>query len=149
MTESSATIAIHSERYGELQVAEEQVYRFDKGIVGWQNVHRYALIPLEDMPFYLLHAVEESVSFFLIPADQAVADYGFHIDDDTVQLLGASQAGEISTLLIVNIVEDKLYVNLKAPVLLAPQRRAGVQFIIHEMDYPLRYPLNQESGGAD
>lgn len=147
LTESKR-VAIQSDRYGELLVNEDQIYRFDKGIVGWQNLHEYALIPLEEMPFYMLHATEGSVSFFLIPAEQVVEDYGFRIDEDTVQLLGASQPDEVSTMLIVNIIDNQLFVNLKAPVLLSPKCRAGVQFIIHDMDYPLRYPLHPESEGV-
>jgi len=142
-------VTIQSERYGELLVNEDQIYRFDKGIVGWQNLHRYALIPLEEMSFFLLHAVDGSVSFFLIPAEQVVQDYGFRIDEETVQLLGASQPDEVSIMLIVNIVDSKLYVNLKAPVLLSPKRRTGVQFVIHDVDYPLRHPLQPQSEGDD
>ncbi|HEY8529486.1 MAG TPA: flagellar assembly protein FliW [Paenibacillaceae bacterium] len=141
---------IRSDRYGDLHVAEEQIYRFEKGIVGWQDIKQYALIGVEDTPFFILHAVDEQLSFILIPAEKVVLDYGFEIDDETVELLDAKKPEDVVIFLIVNIIDDAFYVNLKAPVLLVPRSRAGCQYVIHDRDYPLRFPLRrrEEAGNA-
>jgi len=138
---------IRSDRYGELHVSDDQIFRFEKGIVGWQNITHYALVAVEETPFYILHALRDQLSFILIPAEKAVLDYGFEIDDETVELLGVRKPEDVVPFLIVNIVDDAFYVNLKAPVLLVPHNRTGCQFVIHDRDYPLRHPLVRKEGG--
>ncbi len=132
---------IGSERYGELRLTENQIIRFDKGIIGLQDVNSYGLIAMEDTPFFILHALEEQLSFILIPAEMAVEGYGFTIDDDTIRLLDIQNPEDVVPFLIVNIIDDVLHVNLKAPILIAADQRRGCQFVIHDMDYPIRYPL--------
>jgi flagellar assembly factor FliW len=137
---------IESERYGTLRLKENQIIRFDKGIIGFLDIKSYGLAALENTPFYILHALERQVSFILVPAAAVVEGYGFEIDDETVQLLNIQSPEDVATFLIVNIIEDALYVNLKAPVLIAPEQRKGCQFVIHNMDYPIRHPLTSGKG---
>jgi flagellar assembly factor FliW len=134
-------IIIHSERYGELRLSENQIIQFGKGIIGLQNIYNFGLVALEDTPFFVLHAIQDQLSFVLIPAEKAVQDYGFTIDRETIELLSIQNDDEVITFLIVNIIEDILYVNLKAPILIAPDQRTGCQFVIHQSGYPIRYPL--------
>jgi len=143
------TVLICSDRYGDLNVTRDQVFRFEKGIVGFQDIRQYALIGMDDAPFYILHALEEQVSFILLPAEKVVADYGFPIDQETVELLHVVRPEEVATLLIVNIVDNRLYVNLKAPILLSPNQGYGIQFVIHDRNYPIRYPLQPGGKGDD
>lgn len=135
-------IIVKSERYGELILSENQIITFAKGIVGLQEIDQYGLVALEDTPFFILHAIREQMSFVLIPAEKAVQDYGFEIDRETIELLDIQASADVVTFLIVNIIDSELYVNLKAPVLIAPERRTGCQFIIHQSDYPIRLPLS-------
>ncbi|THF80868.1 flagellar assembly protein FliW [Cohnella fermenti] len=132
---------IVSETYGEVEVSAEQVYRFEKGIVGVQDIRQYALFGLEEAPFYILHALDNSISFILLPAQVAVSAYEFDIDSESFALLGTNEQEQLTTMLIVNVIEDKLYVNLKAPVLLSQKQRSGIQYVIHDRDYPIRHPL--------
>lgn len=151
VTQGRQSLTFHSERYGTLEISEEQIYRFEKGIIGLQEIRRYALIQLDNFPFSILHALDAQISFIVIPAAQVVDNYGFHIDDETAELLGVERPEEVETWLIVNVIEDQVYVNLKAPVLLSPAHRSGVQFIIHDQELPIRHPLIRASkeGAAD
>ncbi len=45
----------------------------------------------------------------------------------------------------VNIVDDRPCVNLKAPIILVPGSRKACQYILHDRDFPIRYPLGKES----
>lgn len=137
---------IHSESYGSISVTEEQIYHFPKGIIGLPEYQEYALIQFEDAPYNILHAVDEQLSFILLPPSLAVKDYGFSIDQAAIGLLNISKPEEVATFLIVNIVDDQMFVNLKAPVLLSMSTRKGCQFIIDDQDLPLRYPLSGKEG---
>jgi flagellar assembly factor FliW len=137
-------ITINSSTYGMLSIRPDSIFKFPKGIVGITKVREYGLIPLENTPFSILHAIKEDLSFVLIPAARVTKDYQFEIDEETVELLKVSKPEDVEVWLIVNIIDDQLFVNLKAPVLLAPSAGTGCQFVILNLDLPIRQPLYRE-----
>lgn len=141
-----AVRTINSEAYGTIEVTEEQLYHFPKGIIGFPQHSEYAIVQVVDSPFHILHAVDGQTSFILLPAYQATDDYSFAIDRSTTELLEASQPEDVATYVIVNIVDEQLFVNLKAPILMSACRK-GVQFIIDDPSYTLRHPLARKEGG--
>lgn len=143
---ASATRTVNSDTYGAFQVEESQIYHFPRGLIGLQAYRDYALIQVEDGPFNLMHALDDELSFILLPAHLATDNYGFRIDEPTVELLGIEKPEEISTFLIVNVVDGELFVNLKAPVLAAPGSRRGCQFVIDDPHLPIRHPLTRKEG---
>jgi len=139
---------IHSESYGTIEFESTQIIYFPQSIIGLSDHHEYALVRVEDTPYYLLHSLEDEISFILLPAHLAMEDYGFRINQSTIDLLGIKKPEDVTTFLIVNIVDDQLFVNLKAPLLLAVDNQKGCQFIIDDTAYPLRYPLARQGGGS-
>ena len=59
---------IVSDSYGVIEIDESQLFHFPKGILGFPEQHEYALIQVDAGPFYILHAVDEQLSFILLPA---------------------------------------------------------------------------------
>lgn len=137
---------IESESYGTFEVYDSQVYHFPKGIIGFEDVNAYALIQVESGPFYLLHALDEQLSFILLPASLATDDYGFRIGQSVVDLLKIAQPEDVMTFVIVNVIDDQLFVNLKAPVIMNTANHQGAQHIIDDAAYPLRHPLTDKGG---
>jgi len=145
-------ISIESSTYGSLQVKTDQVFHFPQGIIGLPEHHEYALIPIEGSPFYIFHAVDGDVSFILVESANAVRPYDFTIDKEVVQVLSVAAPEDVTTYSIVNMLDDRIVANLKAPVLLASQHRKGCQYVILDKDYPIRFPLSlkeNEYAGAE
>ncbi|ANS76098.1 flagellar assembly protein FliW [Paenibacillus yonginensis] len=139
---------IHSSTYGELEIDEEQIYRFDTEILGIAGIYEYGLMPLGDTPFFVLHALEEDVSFILLPAEQAVSEYSFKINQEVVELLGLKSGEDAGVMLIVNISGGELFVNMRAPLLFSPEIHKAHQFIITDQELPLRFPLQRRKEEA-
>ncbi|MEK4513083.1 flagellar assembly protein FliW [Paenibacillus sp. FSL K6-2524] len=139
-------LTIKSNDYGQLRFEADRVYQFEKGILGMQDFKDYALFPIEDSPFSVLHTIDEQISFILVPAIEVIDEYGFEIDQELVDLLGLQRVEDVAVFLIVNMQENDLYVNLRAPILLAPASRKACQFIITNRDYPIRYLLTKKEG---
>ncbi len=135
-------LMIQSSIYGELRPESHQLYHFVKGMVGFQAMRDFALLPYEDTPFYILHSIEEEISFILLPANQ-VEGYAFEIDAATAELLELIHPEDAITMLVVNMHEGEISVNLRAPVLLHPAAQKGCQYVIHDQQVPLRYLLNK------
>jgi flagellar assembly factor FliW len=137
---------VNSRAYGSFQVTESQIYHFPRGLIGLLEFKDFALIQVDDGPFHILHALNDELSFILLPAHLGVENYGFQIDRLTVELLAIRQPEDVNTFLIVNAIDDELFVNLKAPVLAAPGSRRGCQFVIDDPAYPIRHPLVRKEG---
>ena len=137
---------IHSSVYGELKPQEHQLYQMTKAMVGFQSIRNYALIPYEDTPFFIFHATDEDVSFIMLPATH-VDNYTIKLDQATVAELQLTAPEDVTTMLIVNLNQEEVSVNLRAPVLLAPHSRKACQYIIHNQELPIRHVLGQ--GGDD
>lgn len=144
--QQSDEIVIHSVAYGQLRIDTNRLYRFERGILGVQHIKEYALFPIEDSPFNVLHAVHEQVSFILVPAVEVVDDYGFEINQELVDLLELKSAEDAVVFLMVNMQEQSLYVNLRAPILISPTSYSGCQHVITDKDYPIRYLLTKKEG---
>ncbi|MGZ7445966.1 flagellar assembly protein FliW [Paenibacillus sp. TH7-28] len=139
---------IHSETYGVLEVKEEQIYSFEPGILGIPEIKQYALLPMQDTPFYVLHSLEDEVSFILLPSHQVVENYSFRLPEEIVDSLQLASPDEVGVMLIVNFQSSELFVNLMAPVLLAPHSQKGCQYIIKDQEFPIRHPLLIQKGGV-
>ncbi|AKG36568.1 flagellar assembly protein FliW [Paenibacillus durus] len=137
---------IQSKAYGVLNLNENQIYEFEAGILGVSDIFHYALFPMEGTPFFVLHALDEEVSFILLPVQEAVLDYSFQIPDEVTELLALNSPEDVGVMVIINIQQEELFVNLMAPVLLSPYSLRGCQYIIKDQELPVRYPLKAEGG---
>ncbi|WP_059049975.1 flagellar assembly protein FliW [Paenibacillus senegalimassiliensis] len=137
---------IESSAYGTIEIEDQQVYHFEAGILGLPDIREYALIPMQDTTFYILHSTQTDISFVLVPANQAVQDYSFQLNTDIVEMLHISSSEDVAVMLVVNVTEDQLYANLLAPVLFAPESLVGCQYIIKDQELPLRHPLLRKEG---
>jgi len=137
---------IQSEFYGTFEVDESHIYHFPKGIIGFEDEHEYALIQVEGGPFHLLHSLGEQLSFVVLPGNYAAEEYGFRISQNMINLLEIKQPEDVMPFVIVNVIDDQLYANLKAPLIFNKTNHKGAQYIIDEADYPIRHPLTGKGG---
>lgn len=138
---------IHSAAYGLLEFEDNQVYSFETGILGIPDIQQYVLFPMGDTSFFILHALDEEVSFVLLPAEQAIQDYSFRLAEDAISLLELNSPEDVGVMLIVNIQQDELYLNLMAPILVSPHSLKGCQYVIKDQDLSIRYPLVRKGDG--
>ncbi|WP_068778963.1 flagellar assembly protein FliW [Paenibacillus sp. GM2] len=138
---------IISKVYGSLKLDDSQIYTFDSEVIGIVDIKQYALFPMKETPFFVLHALEQEVSFILLPSHEALENYSFRITDDIIELLELKSPEDCGVMLIVNIQDNGLFVNLMAPVLLSPYSQKGCQYVIKDQELPIRHPLQIK--GAD
>ncbi|MEF2243950.1 flagellar assembly protein FliW [Paenibacillus sp. IITD108] len=132
---------IKSSLYGEIPISNEQIYEFEHGLIGFSSIHNFVLFPYENSDLFILHALSEDTSFILIPALKIERELAFQVDSDTVEMLGVNDANEVVPFVIVHIVDDKPYMNTKAPILLVPSKQKGCQYVINDPSYSIREPL--------
>lgn len=132
-----------------VEVPEEELLIFPRGVVGFEEFGRYALFELEH-PLYLLQAVDDPhVGFLLLEPALVDPAYRVSLSRDDQVLLGLRSGESPDLLCIVTLSVDgrPASVNLRAPVAINPSRGMGAQIILQDSDYPMRHPLSVSADG--
>lgn len=132
---------IQSDLYGEIIVEEEQVYQFTQGIVGFSHLNQFALLPYEDTELFMLQSFSEEISFLLFPAMRSDNNISFHIDEATVKQLGVKKQDDLIIFYVLRFVENRPYINLRAPILIVPTTQKGCQYVVPDESLSIREPL--------
>ena len=151
---------VETKWFGTIEVGEEQILTFDKGIIGVEDWKKFTLIydaekGVEESSIYWLQAIDEPTLALPI-MDPTIVYEGYDpvVEDEVVNSLGDNIAD--ATLLVVCTVTvpeklENMTVNLKAPIIINMDTNRGVQLIADNDDYQVRYPiydiLNAEKDG--
>ncbi|OKP85567.1 flagellar assembly protein FliW [Paenibacillus sp. P32E] len=131
--------------WGKVEVNEEQLYHFSKGIPGFDEETDFALIAMEDSPFWVLQSVkQEGLSFLLGDPFDFYPSYEFELPDDEAEELGIHSNVAVRCIITLKEQVEHSTINLLAPIVLNPSERFGKQIVLHKAPYHTRHSLIQE-----
>src|SRR3954469_11436376 len=136
---------VQTSRFGSVEVEEDRVISFARGILGFPQYKNYVLIqPEADSTFYWLQSIEAAdLAFVVTDPLLFVPDYQVPLREETRQELGISDLSEANVLVIVNKVQDTLTANLQGPLVIHATTRVAAQIVISEKKYQTRHPILQ------
>ena len=136
---------VQTSRFGPVEVAEDRMITFARGILGFPKYRHYLLIqPEADSSFYWLQSVEAAdLAFVVTDPLLFVPDYQIPLREETRQDLSLTYLSQASVLVIVNKVGDLLTANLQGPLVIHATTRAAAQIVISEKKYQTRHPILQ------
>jgi flagellar assembly factor FliW len=120
------------------------VVTFPKGIPGFEACHGFVLMsPEADTGLQYLRAVEgPPASFIVVDPRQILQGYRCELSEGDRERLQATPGAPLLWLVLVTVEADGTIVaNLRAPVVINPERMLGAQVIPHHCLYPLRHVL--------
>lgn len=136
---------VHS-RFADAEVNAGDVLVFADGLPGYEASRQFALLDVpEQAPLKVLHAVNAAEPCFLVVDPKSVLpSYRYQLSDSDRLRLGAKDDSTLLWLAIV-IVDDAgtVAVNLRAPIVINPERMTGRQVMPNACVYPLRYVIGQ------
>lgn len=145
---------VQTEQFGEVEIAEERVITFDKGIPGFEEVKDYVLIPADaegESPFFFLQSVEHvEVSFFLVDPFTFFKDYDIKLEEQMVERLQLEEPTDAIVLTTVTVKGDisGATTNLKAPLVINNKKQQGMQIVLNNKDYAIKQALFQTDNTA-
>ncbi|WP_405154142.1 flagellar assembly protein FliW [Paenibacillus sp. FSL K6-0108] len=141
--------------WGELDVREENIYHFSKGLPGFDEETQFALIPWEGTPFIYLQSIKEpDLSFLLVSPFVFAPDYSFELPEADRAELEISEEVSVYSIVTIQSEVSRSTMNLLAPVVLNPSKRTGKQVVLHQSSYATRHQIwpakdtNSVKGGA-
>ncbi|AET70313.1 hypothetical protein Desor_4912 [Desulfosporosinus orientis DSM 765] len=136
---------LQSTRFGELEVAEEQIISFPHGIPGFPDEKGFAHIQQEeDSPFSFLQSMTEAnLTFLLVEPFAFFQDYEFNLEDEIAQEMSLSPENPPQVFLIATVKEKvvDMTVNMLAPLVINTINRQGQQVILNKPEYSISRKL--------
>jgi flagellar assembly factor FliW len=141
-------VKIETARFGIIEVSEEEVFTFPKGIPGLADFKKFIILPAsneEKSPFFFLQSVEnKELSLFLLDPFQSFKDYHVDLDQKTIETLEVENDEDVMLLTVVTVnktLSDST-ANLKAPIVFNVKKKLAVQMIIENNNYQIKQPLS-------
>ncbi len=134
---------IETTRFGRLTVDDERIITFPRGLLGFPDQTRFALIQTgEENYFFWLQAVNDpNLAFVVTDPSIFFKDYEVPVRDETQQDIELSDARFAQVFVICNKVDDWLTGNLLGPIVVNSQNRLATQVVLTEKKWTTRQPL--------
>src|ERR1043166_321737 len=134
---------INTTRFGKVNIVDEQIYTFPKGLIGFAQNVRFALLPAaQNDGFYWLQSLDDADLAFLV-TDPALffKDYDVPIREETQAELNLADTKDGRVLVICNRAGEWLTGNLLGPLVIATAAQVGEQVVLTEKKWTCRQPL--------
>lgn len=140
-------MTITTNLFGEVEVVEEKLIKFEQGIIGFPDLKGFLLIHDEEddnKKISWLQSVDEPV--FAMPViDPLIVDgtYNPEIEDELLKPLMIKEDSEILVLTTITVPSDatKMTSNLKAPIIINVDNLKAAQLIVEDEKYLVKYPI--------
>ncbi|KPK77645.1 MAG: hypothetical protein AMJ79_02575 [Phycisphaerae bacterium SM23_30] len=134
---------VMSTRFGKIEVDQQRLLNFPKGLLGFPDARDYALLQTNDEAnFFWLQSVDRpEVAFVVCDPLLFVPDYQVAAKPEDYELLDLKNMNQTQILVIVNKVERTLTANLQGPLLINALNRRGRQLVLSEKKYSTRHRL--------
>lgn len=140
---------IDTKHFGKIEIMEERVIHFERGLPGFENVKKFVMLNDEDKasPFNWLQCVDQpNLAFVVVNPFEIKKDYDVDIDDDVLNSIDAKKQEDLAIFSIVVIPDEmsEVSMNLKAPVLINTKAKKGVQIVLDTEEYSVRHYILEE-----
>lgn len=127
--------------FGEIDIEDNKILNFEKGIIGFPDLKRFTLIYDEDRKeganiIWLQSLDEPAFAMPVINPLLVKESYNPNVEDEYLKELGELGEDNLLVLVTVTVPQDikKITVNLKAPIVINAQERKAVQVIAEDED---------------
>lgn len=145
LNKRGAAMKIQSTRFGEMNIPEEHILRFDQGIPGFPDENEFAFLPYEaGSPFGFLQSTRDAdLTFLIVEPFSFLPEYTFELNDEWSKELGVSTENPPQIFNIVSIKEplQQSTVNLLAPVIVNWKDCKAKQIILEKVEYTTKHLL--------
>ncbi|MBB5021979.1 flagellar assembly protein FliW [Desulfurispira natronophila] len=137
---------IHTSRFGEINVDEDQVITMTEPLLGFPDLYKYVMRDhSDDTPFKWLQSLEDSgLAFVILDPALFKPDYGVRLSRSDVEhlQLESDKDAQVYTIVVVPPNDpQKMTANLQAPLVLNTKNNIAKQVVLNDPNYPIKYPV--------
>lgn len=139
-------MVVKTKFFGEVEIDDAKILDFPNGIIGFEDFKRFAIIydvedESENKISWLQSVNEPTLALPVVDPLAIVSEYSPMIEDELLKPLGNPADEDLLCLLVMTVPADmtKVTANLKAPVIINSKTNKGVQLIVDNADYPVKF----------
>lgn len=134
---------VQTTRFGLVEIAEDRVICFPKGLLGFPGKERFCLLqPGDDALFFWLQSLDEpELAFVVTDPTLFYQEYSVPIRREQMAELGLEKLEDAQVFVIVNKVGQELTGNLQGPLVVNTLSREGEQLVLADKKWTTRQPL--------
>lgn len=137
---------IKTTKFGEICIDENLIFDFTEPIIGYDNLKQFVLVEHSDnSAFKWLQSLEDPDLAFPVTSPAFFdIDYQFEIPTEKAEKLDLNSVESLISLNIVTIPSAnprKATINLLAPIIINAANKKGMQIILSNSNYPVKYSL--------
>lgn len=142
---------VQTTRFGEVEVDDQRVLTFAKGLLGFPRYKQFVLMEQgDDSYFFWLQSIEApDLAFVVTDPSMFVPTYKVPIKTDQMRELGIESIDDAQVLVIVNKRDTLLTGNLQGPLVISVTDKLGEQLVLSDRRYTTRVPLIEVHSGVE
>lgn len=133
--------------FGETDISEDKILTFPKGVIGFPDLTRFALMYDKDKGTHniqWLQSIDEPA--FAMPVIDPLhvqEDYNPVVEEDVLEDLKPLSNENMLVLVTITVPRDLTHMtaNLKGPFIINAETRRGCQVILDDERYQVKYPI--------
>lgn len=130
---------------GQLDINEDQIYHFPKGIPGFEHETDFAVIDLQEGPFSYLQSLKtDNLALLLTDPFVFYKSYEFELPESETEELAIQTSVQVRAVVTIKEKLEESTLNLLAPIVFNPDKRIGKQVVLHRSDYSTKQLLWNE-----
>lgn len=149
-------MTVSTKYFGEIELDESKIITFDNGLLGFEEYKKYTLIFNSDSEHrptisWLQSVEEQGLALPVMIPTLVDPSYNPTIEDGVLSNIGDWNEENISVLVTVTVPEDitAMTTNMRAPIIINTESMKGVQAIVEDKQYEIRFPVYKILTGAD
>lgn len=140
-------MVIKTKLFGEIEVSEDKLIRFETGIVGFSELKDFMLIhdsENDKSNISWMQSVQEPAFAMPVINPLFIVDtYNPEIEDELLTPLGNLNQNDMLVLVTITVPKDikQMTINLRAPIVINGENRRACQVIVEGEKYAVKYPI--------
>ncbi|WP_330365068.1 flagellar assembly protein FliW [Oribacterium sp. NK2B42] len=141
-------LTLETKDYGTIEYEESDLIHFTDGLFGFNDLKDYIPLVLdenEDSTILLLQSIENTdIAFVIINPFTLDPDYNPVLSPEELSYLNVKSENDLSYYVICVLKNNhkENTVNMKAPIVINPDKRIGMQVILSQSEYGFRHKLS-------
>lgn len=128
--------------FGDINVDNNDIIYFEEGIPGLEEYKNYVILNIEDSNIKCLQSIDEKeICLLLINPWDYFKDYEIELSSKDINLLEINSYEDVLVYNVITIRDDKITVNLLAPIVINVKNNKARQVILNEKKYSIRQEI--------
>jgi flagellar assembly factor FliW len=131
-------------RFGEVEYDPANLLHFPAGLVGFPNLRDFVVMPnKKEGPLFWIQSIDDpDIAFVLTDPTNFFLEYRVVPEESEKNMLRIENVEDCYVLTVVTVPPDqKITLNLAAPILFSPKSNRAIQVILENTDYKTKTPL--------